>query len=116
MNEIIIRHVLPKDLDECFLVETSGFPPEEAATRETIKLRLETFPQGFFVAELNGRVVGTKYFVNSGATDKEDTSDEELKQLIGHNSHGKNMVVFALAVLPEFQKRGISRQLMARFV
>ena len=113
MNEIIIRHVLPTDLDDCFLVETSGFPAEEAATRETIKLRLETFPQGFFVAEINGRVVG---ILNSAATDKDDISDEELKQLIGHDPHGKNMVVFALAVLPEFQKRGISRQLMARFV
>lgn len=25
MNEIIIRHALPEDLDECFAVETSGF-------------------------------------------------------------------------------------------
>jgi len=113
MNEIIIRHVLPKDLDECFLVETSGFPPEEAAARKTIQLRIYTFPQGFFVAELDGRVVG---MLNSAATDKDDISDEELKQLIGHDPHGKNMVVFALAVLPEFQKRGIARRLMARFV
>ncbi|RPJ27525.1 MAG: N-acetyltransferase [Chloroflexi bacterium] len=113
MNEIIIRHVLPKDLDECFRVETSGFPPEEAAARETIQLRIETFPEGFLVAELEGRVVG---MLNSAGTDKDDISDEELKQLIGHDPHGKNMVVFALAVLPEFQKRGIARQLMSRFV
>jgi ribosomal protein S18 acetylase RimI-like enzyme len=113
MNEIIIRHVLPKDLDECFRVETSGFPPEEAAARETIQLRIETFPQGFFVAEINGRVVG---MLNSAATDKDDISDEELKQLIGHDPQGKNMVVFALAVLPEFQKQGIARQLMSRFM
>ncbi|HSK88144.1 MAG TPA: GNAT family N-acetyltransferase [Anaerolineales bacterium] len=113
MNEIIIRHVLPKDLDECFRVETSGFPPEEAAARETIQLRIETFPQGFFVAEINGRVVG---MLNSAATDKDDISDEELKQLIGHDPGGKNMVVFALAVLPEFQKRGIARRLMSRFM
>ena len=113
VNEIIIRHVLPSDLEDCFQVETSGFPPEEAATRETIKLRLETFPLGFLVAELNGKVVG---ILNSAATDKDDISDEELKQLIGHDPDGKNMVVFALAVLPEFQKRGISSQLMVRFV
>jgi ribosomal protein S18 acetylase RimI-like enzyme len=113
MNDIIIRHVLPTDLDDCVLVETSGFLPEEAASRETIKLRLEMFPQGFLVAEINGRVVG---ILNSAATDKDDISDEELKQLIGHDPDGKNMVVFALAVLPEFQKRGIARQLMARFV
>jgi ribosomal protein S18 acetylase RimI-like enzyme len=113
MNEISIRHVLPKDLEDCFLVETSGFPPEEAATRETIKLRIETFPQGFFVAEIDGRVVG---ILNSAATDKDDITDEDLKQLIGHDPHGKNLVVFALVVLPEFQKQGIARKLMARFV
>jgi predicted N-acetyltransferase YhbS len=113
MNAITIRHVRPQDLDECFLVETSGFPPEEAATRETIKLRIETFPEGFLVAEQNGRIVG---ILNSAATNKEDISDEELKQLIGHDRAGKNMVVFALAVLPEVQKQGIARQLMTRFV
>ena len=113
MNDLIIRHVLTKDLDECFTVETSGFPPEEAATRETIKLRMETFPQGFLVAETDGRVVG---ILNSGATHKDDISDEELKQLIGHDPNGKNMVVFALAILPEYRKQGIANQLMSRFV
>ena len=34
------------------------------------------------------------------ATNKDDISDEGLKQLIGHDPHGKNLVVFALAVLP----------------
>jgi ribosomal protein S18 acetylase RimI-like enzyme len=113
MNEIIIRHVLSNDLEECFMVETAGFPPEEAATRETIKLRIDTFPEGFLIAEIHGRVVG---ILNSGATNKNDISDEELKQLVGHDPAGKNLVVFALAVLPEFQKRGIARQLMAKFV
>jgi ribosomal protein S18 acetylase RimI-like enzyme len=105
--------VLPKDLDECFRVETSGFPPEEAATQETIRLRIDTFPQGFFVAEIEGRIVG---MLNSAATNKEDISDEELKQLAGHDPAGKNLVVFALAVLPEFQRRGIAHRLMSRFL
>jgi ribosomal protein S18 acetylase RimI-like enzyme len=113
MNEIIIRRVLPQDLDECFLVETSGFPPEEAATKETIKLRIDTFPQGFLIAEIYGRVVG---ILNSAATNKADIGDEELKQMIGHDADGKNMVVFAVVVLPEFQKQGIAPQLMTSFV
>ena len=113
MNAIIIRHVLPKDLDECFAVETSGFPPDEAATRETIRLRIESFPEGFLVAEAEERVVG---ILNSAATDQDDISQEELKQLIGHHPGGKNMVVFALAVLPEYQRQGIARGLMSRFV
>ena len=110
--ETIIRHVRPQDLDECFAVEISGFPPGEAATRETIRLRMERFPEGFLVAEADGRVVG---ILNSTATDKHDLGDEELKQLVGHDPDGKNLVVFALAVLPEFQKRGIASQLMSRF-
>jgi ribosomal protein S18 acetylase RimI-like enzyme len=100
-------------LDECYIVETSGFSPEEAATRETIQLRIDLFPEGFFVAELDGRIVG---MVNGAATNKDDISDEELKQLIGHDAGGRNMVIFALAVLPEFQKRGIAKQLMLQFI
>jgi ribosomal protein S18 acetylase RimI-like enzyme len=113
MSEAIIRNVQPKDLDECCIIEASGFSPEEAASRETIQLRIDTFPQGFFVAKLNGRVVG---MVNGEATNKDDISDEELKQLIGHDVNGRNMVIFALAVLPEFQKQGIAKQLMLKFI
>ncbi len=113
MSEIIVRNVQLRDLDDCCVVEASGFSPEEAASRETIQLRIEIFPQGFFVAELDGRIVG---MVNGAATNKDDISDEELKQLIGHDINGRNMVIFALAVLPEFQKRGIAKQLMLRFI
>lgn len=113
MTQIAIRNVVPADLEACFLVEVSGFPEEEAASKETIRLRIDMFTQGFLVAELDGRVVG---MLNSASTDKDDISDEELKQLIGHDPDGKNMVVFALAVLPEYRGQGIARQLMARFV
>jgi ribosomal protein S18 acetylase RimI-like enzyme len=113
MSEIVIRNVQPQDLDECYAVEKSGFLPEEAASKETIQLRIGTYPQGFFVAEIDGRVIG---MVNGASTNKDDISDEELKQLIGHDVNGRNMVIFALAVLPEFQKRGIAKKLMLRFI
>jgi len=112
MNELIIRNAFPTDLDECYQVEIAGFPPEEAASKETMQLRMDIFPQGFLVAERNGHVVG---ILNSASTDKDDISDEELKQLVGHDPNGMNMVVFALAVLPEYRKQGIARQLTERF-
>ena len=112
MNGLIIRHVLPTDLVECHQVEISGFPPEETASKETMQLRMDTFLRGFLVAEWNGHVIS---ILNSASTDKDDISDEELKQLVGHDPNGRNMVVFTLAVLPEYRKQGIARQLMEQF-
>jgi ribosomal protein S18 acetylase RimI-like enzyme len=112
MDGLIIRNVTPSDLDECFVVEIYGFPSEEAASKETMRLRIDTFPQGFFVAELEGNVIG---ILNSASTHKDDISDEELKQLVGHDPKGKNMVVFALAVLPEHRGQGVARRLMGKF-
>jgi ribosomal protein S18 acetylase RimI-like enzyme len=47
--------------------------------------------------------------LNSSATNKDDISDEALKQLIRHHPDGRNIVVFGLAVLPEYRKQGIAR-------
>lgn len=110
---VLIRRVTDRDLNACFETEGRSFPPAEAASRENIARRIELFPEGFLVAELGGKVVG---HINSGATDKEDITDEEFKALIGHDSAGANIVVFSLAVLPEFRGRHIGRQLMLKFV
>lgn len=113
MNDVNIRNVTEADLDSCYEVEIACWPPEEAAAKETVERRIATFPRGFFVAESDGRVIG---MLNSCCTDREDLGDEELKQLVGHDVNGRNMVVFALGVLPEFRKQGVAAALMSRFI
>ena len=113
MCDVHIRNVTEADLDGCYEVEIACWPPEEAAAKETVERRIAVFPQGFFVAESDGRVVG---MLNSCCTDREDLGDEELKQLIGHDIDGRNMVVFALGVLPGFRKQGVAAALMLRFI
>jgi hypothetical protein len=76
VSNLVIRNVRPDDLDECCAVEAYGFSPEEMASREMIRLRIETFPQGFFVAEIGERVIG---MANGACTNKDDISDEKLK-------------------------------------
>lgn len=113
MTEYNIRMVEPDDLTACHTVEANSFPPSEAAWTTSLRTRIETYPEGFLVAEHNGRVVGQ---VNSGSTHKDDISDEEFKQLIGHDPDGENIVIFSLSVLPEYRSKGIGSRLMNNFI
>lgn len=112
MNDLKIRRVKDNDLDDCYRVESACYT-SDGATMEKIQKRIKLFPEGFLVAESKNEIIG---LINSASTDKEDITDEELKDMVSHDKDGKNMVIFSLAVLPEFQGNGISKQLMLRFI
>lgn len=113
MTTTYIHHARPEHIDACYQIETQCFGSAEAATRARIQLRQKQFPQGFFVAERHGEIVG---FINSGATDDPDLSREEFKDLIGHDPDGRNLVIFSVAVRPDQQQTGISRRLMIHYL
>ena len=110
---MIIRNVQPGDLDRCFDIETNAYGGDEAASREKIATRIETWPEGFVVCERGGRVLG---FINSGAAFEVELSDESFKELKGHDPEGPNVVIMSVAVDPAFQRQGISRALMKAFL
>ncbi|MFN3531443.1 MAG: GNAT family N-acetyltransferase [Candidatus Brocadia sp.] len=112
MDYVKIRHVTIHDLDACYAVESVCYT-SDAATREKIKKRIELFPEGFLVAELKGLIIG---MINSASTNKEDITDESFKDMVGHVKDGKNIVIFSLAVLPEFRGTGVSKKLMSMFI
>ncbi|WP_285905604.1 GNAT family N-acetyltransferase [Pseudodesulfovibrio pelocollis] len=113
MENITIRMVEPDDLTACHTIEARSFPPLEAAWTSALRTRIETYPEGYLVAELENRVVGQ---INSGSTSKDDISDAEFKQLVGHDPDGENIVIFSLSVLPEYRNRGIATRLLDGFV
>ncbi len=112
MVEINIRHADKHDVNGCYKTESACYTTE-GATKEKIQKRILLYPEGFLIAESMGRIMG---LINGAATDKEDITDEKLKDMVGHTKDGRNMVIFSLAVLPEFQGNGISKQLMSRFI
>lgn len=112
MTNVIIRHVTEQDLDACYAVESVCYT-SDAATRGKIQKRIELFPEGFLVAELYGRIIG---MINRGSTNKEDITDEAFKDMVDHVKDGRNIVIFSLAVLPEFQGNGVSKKLMSKFL
>lgn len=113
MSEYTIRMVEPEDLTACHTVEARSFPPSEAAWTTSLEQRIEQYPEGFLVAEFEGRIVGQ---VNSGSTSKDDISDEAFKQLVGHDPDGSNIVIFSLSVLPEYRSQGVGGTLLTNFI
>lgn len=109
----MIREVRPSDLERCFLIETISYKGDEAASKDKILKRINTYPEGFAVIEANGEVVG---FINSGATNKVDLADEEFKDLAGHDSDGQHVVIMSVVVHPDHQGNGYADQLMDYFV
>jgi len=113
MNDVNIREVNLEDLDRCFEIEESAYAGDEAATKEKIKNRILTYPEGFIVLEEEKSVAG---FINCGACNKVELSDEEFKELVGHDSDGNFIVILSVVVHPDFQGKGYAKLLMDTFI
>jgi len=109
----MIRQVKIQDLDQCYAIESTAYAGDEAASKEKIATRINTYPQGFIVMEHEGQVVG---FINAGACHEVELSDEEFKELIGHDPKGKHIVIMSVAVHPQFQRKGFASKLMQAFI
>lgn len=106
---IIIREVEENDLDKVTKVEETCFPKSEAATKDSLKKRIRTFPKSFFVAEIDGEIVG---FINGCVTNKNTIYDELYENSELHIPNGNYQAIFGLDVMPEYRCRGIAKKLM----
>lgn len=106
---IKIRQVSIKDLDSVAEVEASCFPEAEAATKSSLKERIKKFPESFFVAELEGKIIG---FINGCIINGTVIYDELYKDSTLHVPNGDYQTIFGIDVIPEYRNRGIAAQLM----
>lgn len=111
MNEF--RNARPSDAIRCFEIETAAYEGDEAATLEKISKRIEVYPDGFLILEIEGEIVG---FMNCGCAHDVEMSDEEFKELVGHDPDAPNVVIMSVVVDPAQQGKGLSRALMVEFV
>jgi len=113
MSQPVIRNACPTDLDRCFEIETVAYAGDEAASKEKILKRIETWPEGFIVLERDGVVEG---FINSGAAFEVELSDEAFKELVGHDPEGPHVVIMSVAVHPDAQRQGLAGKLIVEFI
>ena len=107
--DIVIRNAKHTEADLLAEIEGECFPPAEAASREAIHERMETFLENFFVAESDGTVIG---FINGGTTDKQELPDELYHDAGLHKPDGAYQTVFGLNVLPAYRHQGIAGKLL----
>jgi len=110
---VFIREVNVDDLERCFEIESVSYEGDEAASKEKILKRIESYPQGFIVLEHNRVIEG---FINCGACNEVNMSDEEFKELEGHDSEGKYIVIMSVVVHPKSQGKGFAKILMNHFI
>ena len=110
---IHIRNARAEELEEIAGVEAECFPAAEAAGRDAFKERLETFPDSFFVAEADGRIIG---FINGCVTDERTIRDEMFEDSGLHRPDGAYQSIFGLDVIKPFRQQGVAAQLMNRMI
>jgi len=113
MLKLRIRGVDQRDLDQITEIEAICFPKAEAAPRSAFKDRIKAFPEYFLVAEADGLLIG---FINGCVTNSSVVYDELYITTQHHTPGGKNLAVFGLDVIPDYQRQGIATQLMQQFI
>lgn len=107
--EIKIRNAFKEEAERLAKIEAECFPKVEAASFEEIKERMEAFLECFFVAEIDGKIVG---FINGGVTDKAELPDEFYHNTSLHKPEGEYQTVFGLDVLPKYRHQKIAGALL----
>ncbi|WEW95916.1 GNAT family N-acetyltransferase [Pseudomonas nitroreducens] len=113
MTAPTFRTAVPADTDRCFEIETTAYEGDEAATHEKIATRIAQYPEGFLIMELGGEIIG---FINSGCAFDVVMSDEDFKELIGHDPAAPNVVIMSVVIDPAQQGKGYASLLMRTFV
>ena len=113
MSPTRFRQAAVEDAERCYQIEIGAYEGDEAATLEKIRTRIARYPQGFLILELDDEIVG---FINSGCAYNVVMSDDEFKELTGHDPLAPNVVIMSVVVSPEHQGKGYSKLLMNEFV
>lgn len=113
MSELHFRAATEQDIDRCYLIETSSYGGSQAASKEKIFKRITTYPQGFIVLEKERQIVG---FINAGACFNVQLSDDDFKQMLGHDPTGDKIVIMSVVVHPDYQRQGLANIMLTNFI
>lgn len=109
----LIRHATIDDLDALAAMESECFPAAEAADRSSLRARIETYPECFWLL-IDGEIVMA--FINGFATDRRDLTDDMYEDAAQHNPQGDWQMIFGVDTAPKYQHRGCASALMRKVI
>ncbi|MEG2530006.1 MAG: GNAT family N-acetyltransferase [Anaerovoracaceae bacterium] len=106
-ENIRVRNATIGDLDRLAEIEREAFPPLEAASKPSLKYRLENFPEYIFVGECQGKIVGA---VICRPTDKKKIVDElyEPEPI----PFGKTSAVFSVITDLQYRHQAVAETIL----
>jgi ribosomal protein S18 acetylase RimI-like enzyme len=111
-----IRQAGPSDLDGIVGVENSAFEEGRRASPQTFQERMRLHPQGFLVAEEDGRIAGL--LTSLRMTEETDEKAKRLREFAGmpdekaHTPDGTVFYIRSVAVRKERQGKGVGTKLI----
>ena len=113
VSKITISNASLADVDELHNIEILSFPSVQAAGKDAFIYRLTEFPQWFYKAEIDGKIVG---LVNGSSSTHEFITDDLYLAEGGFDEGGDYLLIYGLAVHPDFRKHGIAHELLSHIL
>jgi len=103
-----IRKATLQDLNELAEIENICFPPNQAASYESIQKRLQVFPDHFWLLEEDSIIS----FIDGLSTNQKDLTDEMYEHPEMHDPDGAWQMIFGVNTLPQYRRKGYAGKLI----
>mmetsp|Transcript_29421 Transcript_29421/g.53992 ORF Transcript_29421/g.53992 Transcript_29421/m.53992 type:complete len:163 (+) Transcript_29421:88-576(+) len=109
MSRVSYRKVKPEDLNKVYELESNSYPPDEAATYEKLKFRIENASFVFLIAELDGDIIG---FVNGTCSKSETLTHNSMSS---HEVDGSTLCIHSVVIQSQLRRRGLALQMLEHY-
>ncbi|OLO25113.1 carbon-nitrogen hydrolase [Alkalihalophilus pseudofirmus] len=114
-KKIEIRNITEKDFNEIIALQKFCFPNMEPWKIEHLESHIRIFPEGQFVVEYDGKIIGScsSLIINFDEYDDQHTWDEitDRGYITNHNPDGYNLYGIEVMVHPDYRRMKIGKRL-----
>ncbi|MCW1927424.1 bifunctional GNAT family N-acetyltransferase/carbon-nitrogen hydrolase family protein [Bhargavaea beijingensis] len=114
-KSMVIREMTHDDIDSILRMQDECFPGMDPWERAHLESHLNIFPEGQFVAELDGKIIGScsSLIINFDEYDDRHTWDDVTDEgyITNHNPDGYNLYGIEVMVHPDYRRMRVGQRL-----